>query len=173
VVILLVRHGHAGTRAAWRGDDRLRPLSTRGRAEAQALITMLSPFGPARIVTSPTVRCLQTVEPLAAHLRLDIETTEHLAPEATDISAIIEGLARTCLVIVACTHGEVIEAAQRHLPRDSSVSFGPDQPTDKGSVWVLHVADGRLTDAEYRPPGGRRSAPARGWAEHDICRNPS
>jgi hypothetical protein len=32
--VLLIRHGHAGTRQEWDGEDHLRPLSARGKREA-------------------------------------------------------------------------------------------------------------------------------------------
>jgi phosphohistidine phosphatase SixA len=160
VLILLVRHGHAGTKAAWRDDDRLRPLSRRGHAEADALVDLLVPFEPARVVTSPVVRCRQTVEPLATRLHLAIEETTLLAPDATDVAALLDYLTRAPAPLVACTHGEVIEAVQEQLASVGAVSFGDDRPRDKGSVWVLHAARRRIIRAEYLPPGAQAGTAA-------------
>ena len=75
----LVRHAHAGDKHAWVGPDRLRPLSEPGRREAHGLLVQLRPYPIARILSSPTVRCLQTVEPLAQRRGLPIEPTQVLA----------------------------------------------------------------------------------------------
>ena len=61
----LVRHAHAGDKRAWLGPDAVRPLSTPGRREAHGLLTRLRDHPITRILSSPAVRCLQTVEPLA------------------------------------------------------------------------------------------------------------
>ena len=80
--ILLVRHGHAGSKHSWVGEDGLRPLSQRGRAEAEALVELLEPHAPGRIVSSPLIRCLQTVRPLAEALGLTVEQSDALRPGA-------------------------------------------------------------------------------------------
>jgi len=69
----LVRHAHAGDKRAWAGPDRLRPLSEPGRREANGLLTQLGDDPITRILSSPTVRCLQTVEPLARRRGLPVE----------------------------------------------------------------------------------------------------
>ena len=52
-MILLIRHGRAGKRSAWAGDDSLRPLDTKGRRQAAALPALLAGFGIERILSSP------------------------------------------------------------------------------------------------------------------------
>ena len=69
-MLLLVRHAHAGDKTRWQGPDRLRPLSLAGQAEAAGLVVRLEDFPIWRILTSPTLRCQQTVEPLARDHRL-------------------------------------------------------------------------------------------------------
>ena len=41
MTVYLVRHAKAGDRDSWREDDRLRPLSGRGRLQARALVDVL------------------------------------------------------------------------------------------------------------------------------------
>lgn len=102
---VLVRHASAGDRHDWRGDDRLRPLDARGRRQAAELAELLGSFGVRRIVSSPYVRCVETVEPLAAALGLAVELDDRLA----------EGAGRAALELLAengavcCTHGDVVE----------------------------------------------------------------
>jgi phosphohistidine phosphatase SixA len=102
--VILLRHASAGDRSAWTGDDRLRPLDDRGRAQAEALRPVLAKLGVTRAVSSPYVRCTQTVAPL----ELDIELDDRLA-EGAAASGVRELLAQLDGA-VACTHGDVVEA---------------------------------------------------------------
>jgi len=104
---VLLRHASAGDRDAWVGDDRLRPLDERGRRQALALHE-LADRGIRRIASSPYVRCIETVEPLAATLGLEVEIDARLAEGADpdDALAFLSELDGG----VACTHGDVVEA---------------------------------------------------------------
>jgi 8-oxo-(d)GTP phosphatase len=148
--ILVVRHGQAGSKDRWRGDDRLRPLSERGLAEAAALADGV----PAahRVISSPFLRCVQTVQPLAGRLGLAIEESAQLAPDAGDRAVeLLRALAsERAGPLVVCTHGETIETLQRRISRGRFRSGGMHE---KGSIWVLRAHGGRFTTAEYLPPG--------------------
>lgn len=152
--LLLVRHAHAGSKDRWRGDDRLRPLSARGRQEAAALVEVLAPYHPRRIISSPLRRCVETVEPLARRLGIPIEESDRLQPEAGDEAvALLQKIAgEEEGPVVVCTHGETIETLQRRLVGRRRIGFGPDKVRDKGSVWILHAQGGRFTSADYVPP---------------------
>ncbi len=102
---VLVRHAAAGKRREWDGDDRLRPLDERGRRQAAALVELLGLLGFRRVVSSPYVRCVETVEPLAAALGVEVETDDRLAEGAG--AAALELLREDG--VLACTHGDVIE----------------------------------------------------------------
>jgi 8-oxo-dGTP diphosphatase len=78
MAVLLVRHASAGDRTLWEGDDRLRPLDARGVTQAQDLVALLERFEIDAIYTSPFLRCVQTVEPLAAARRLALAAREEL-----------------------------------------------------------------------------------------------
>jgi 8-oxo-dGTP diphosphatase len=108
VSVILLRHASAGDRAAWTGDDRLRPLDERGREQALALADRLRARGVERVLSSPYVRCTQTVAPLG----LEIVPDERLA-EGAPIEEILE-LLNSAEATVACTHGDVIEAVLGH-----------------------------------------------------------
>lgn len=159
VEVLLVRHAHAGSKDGWSGDDRLRPLSRRGRADARALARVLASFRPARIVSSPLVRCVQTVAPAAAQLGLDIEESEGLGPDGGEHAAgLLRALAGGGGRVVVCTHGETIDAIQVAFAATGRGTgrrggFRPGAPHEKGSLWVLRFAEGRLAAARYLPTG--------------------
>ncbi len=63
----LVRHAHAD----WTPDED-RPLSARGRADAERVADLLQPFPITAVCASPCRRARETVEPLAARLDLPI-----------------------------------------------------------------------------------------------------
>lgn len=109
-VSVLVRHAAAGKRRDWEGDDRLRPLDERGRQQAEALVGLLTPLDVRRVVSSPYRRCVETVEPLAAALGLEVEHDDRLAEGAG--RAAIELLGEAGLV--GCTHGDVVENVLGH-----------------------------------------------------------
>ncbi|HZR94628.1 MAG TPA: phosphoglycerate mutase family protein [Gaiellaceae bacterium] len=103
MTVVLLRHAWAGDRDSWEGDDRLRPLDARGRRQAEALREALLVHGVRRAVSSPYVRCTETVAPLA----LDIVLDDRLA-EGADADGARE-LLLSLSDAVACTHGDVIE----------------------------------------------------------------
>ncbi|MET0275894.1 MAG: histidine phosphatase family protein, partial [Acidimicrobiia bacterium] len=96
MTIYLVRHAKAGSRRNWATDDTLRPLSKPGRRQADAIASGLAGVSVSRLVSSPFVRCVQTVEPLAAALDVDIERSDKLAVGASinDALDLVDKLAR-------------------------------------------------------------------------------
>lgn len=145
----LVRHAKAKNRMEWIEPDPLRPLTKRGRREAEALAERLSTEAPERLVSSPFTRCIQTFEPLALSLDVPIETTELLA-EGEDGERALEllvSLAHTGS-LACCTHGDVVHDVVRTLAASGVRLDGPfDAPL--ASTWVLEVADGRVVGAEF------------------------
>jgi len=150
VPVLLIRHAHAGSRKAWQDPDELRPLSVKGRRQGSALVELVKPWAPARILSSPTVRCVQTVEPLATALGLEIETVDELA-EGADRKAVdlVRSLAGRRVAL--CTHGDVIPNVLVALVDEDHLDLGPAPRQAKGSVWVLEAKNGRFVKARYIP----------------------
>jgi len=134
---ILLRHASAGDRSTWGGDDRLRPLDEGGYAQALALADALAERGIARVVSSPYVRCVETVEPLAAALGLAVELDERLA-EGEGGAGALALLAELAGAGVACTHGDVVEAAIGRV-------------LDKGAAAVVELADGPARVTELLP----------------------
>lgn len=150
----MVRHAHAGSKEEWDGDDRLRPLSDRGQAEALGVADAVAAFEPRSIVSSPFLRCLQTVQPLAQRLELKVEESQLLVPDAgREAAAFLRSLAREGDgPVVVCTHGETIETLQKRFGRSTKLPFEPGSPHEKGSTWVLRSKNGRFSGAVYLPP---------------------
>lgn len=155
MTILLVRHARAGRRDRWKGDDRLRPLSKKGRGQAAGLPALLEPWVPtgrARplLVSSPWVRCAETLAPLAATLHVEVAEDETLGEGMGAKAAETLGGWRRRRVVVACTHGDVIEEILDGLAA-AGVDLGAHRSAAKGSVWVLEGAGAAVT-ARYLPP---------------------
>src|SRR5207302_6791016 len=110
MTVLLVRHARAGSRKHWDGPDIERPLSKKGWRQAEGLVDMLTRYPVARIMSSPYVRCVQTVEPVAEKLKLDIERQPELAEGAPvdQALALVRGAGGTTVVL--CTHGDIVPA---------------------------------------------------------------
>jgi 8-oxo-dGTP diphosphatase len=147
----LVRHAKAGDRRTWSGDDLSRPLSKAGRRQAKALVRVLSSRVIERILSSPAVRCVETVRPLADHRGLPIEPRDELL-EGAPLSGLLELLDELrSTPSVLCAHGDLIPAIIEHLEARGAL-VGPDRGWKKGSVWVLEREAGLVVRATYIPP---------------------
>jgi 8-oxo-dGTP diphosphatase len=152
VPLYLVRHAKAGDREEWEGDDRLRPLSKPGRRQAEALVEVFKDLAVEHIVSSPYLRCVQTVEPLATQRGLRIETTDALA-EGAGIRPIFELMQRFGGgPAVLCTHGDVVQEFVEHLAADGVIRPRDIEKLAKGSTWVIDHANGKVTAARYLEP---------------------
>jgi phosphohistidine phosphatase SixA len=103
--MLLLRHASAGDRAHWNGPDHERPLDDRGRKQADALVETFAAYRIAAILTSPYVRCVQTVGPLARARGLEPEVREELSEELQATEGIALVRARAGEDVVVCGHG--------------------------------------------------------------------
>jgi broad specificity phosphatase PhoE len=145
-VVHVIRHADAGMRGAV-NDDR-RPLSRRGRTQADGIAAALADAGIERLASSPFTRCVETLEPLGARLGIPVEQRDDLAEGAGGRGAltIIETAPGP---LVLCSHGDVIgdllvTLDRRGVPLD-------DDRCAKGSTWALTVRDGSVVAAHYVP----------------------
>ena len=149
MAVHLIRHADAGRRGSWHGPDGERPLVPAGQAQAEALAGELVPLRPRRILSSPLIRCIQTVQPLADALGIVVEPHPALAegadPDAT--WALLEELAGDEEAVL-CSHGDVIPPLLDRLVRRRLPVHGAGHDVTKGSVWTIEAAaDGSLTNA--------------------------
>jgi len=151
--MLVVRHGTAGRKSRFSGDDTKRPLDKQGRAQAEALVGQLLAFGATNVRAADRVRCHQTVEPLAEELGVPIQDEPTLTEEAYAKSPkrgrhrMLE-IAKQEGTPVICSQGKVIpDLIAWWCERDG---VRPDKSRNhKGSTWVLSLSDGRLTAADH------------------------
>jgi 8-oxo-(d)GTP phosphatase len=151
--VMIVRHGTAGTKARYKGDDAKRPLDKRGRAQAESLVGQLLAFGATSVHAAPRVRCFQTVEPIAEELGVTITDEPTLTEEAyaDDRRAArhrMLDIAKCDGTPVICTQGKVIpDLIAWWCDRDG---VRPDKSRNrKGSTWVLSFAGAKLVAADH------------------------
>ncbi len=154
--IHLVRHAHAGSRKAWEGDDVDRPLSERGWAQAEGIEKALADVGVDRLWSSAYVRCIQTLDPLAERLGLEVEVVDPLTEGGSGAEALdlLLYAARSGLTVAACSHGDVIPAVVATALGRGARLDGPASAA-KGGRYVLSVADGAVAALRDVPPTDR------------------
>src|SRR5437763_8020645 len=145
----LVRHARAGSRKGWEGPDIERPLSKKGRRQADGLVDLLEASGIKRILSSPYVRCTQTVEPLAEALGLEIEVRPELAEAAPTEAAVALVRQHAGTTAVFCTHGDIVPEVLDALAREDGLQLPGDYEYAKGSGWVIEEEGGRALSARY------------------------
>jgi broad specificity phosphatase PhoE len=151
-MIYLLRHAHAGNKRTWSGPDDRRPLSATGRREAAGLVPRYHDRPVATILSSPALRCQQTVQPLAEHRHLPVVLDGRLAVDAgiDDTATLLRpGLDD----VVLCTHGELI-GQLLGLLRVRGAPIGQDARWPKASTWLLRLSGDRIAEATYLPPWG-------------------
>jgi len=148
--LLLVRHANAGRRSAYTGDDRVRPLSSRGLAQADGLVPLLKGYRPRRILSSPYVRCCETVRPLSEALALPVETVDALAEgHGSETLRLMERMAGESAVL--CTHGDVALEVLDALAGQRPAKVRQSLRLQKGEVWVVQSAGTSLSIVEHLP----------------------
>jgi 8-oxo-dGTP diphosphatase len=148
--LYLVRHAKAGDRELWTEDDRLRPLTKKGRRQAEGLVQLFRRHEVTRIVSSPYLRCVQSVRPLALARGSTVELSDALAEGAPTVDAVAL-LDASSSGGVFCSHGDVIPAVIDHL-RGIGMLIDGEIEWKKGSVWILERRLGRCIRARYVPP---------------------
>lgn len=156
--LFVVRHVKAGSRSDWNGDDEARPASKSGRRQAAAIARRLAPEQVSALVSSPFLRCRQSLEPLGELTGLAIVDDDRLREGATldeTLAVVVESPDRAVL----CSHGDVIPDLIKGLVRRGMELTGePDWR--KATIWVLVDArdagtpddDQLFTTATVEPP---------------------
>lgn len=141
--LIVLRHAKAVPRDSFRGGDRDRPLAAAGHDRAKELVPLLSAFGVRRIVSSPAVRTVQTVDPYVGAtdelLELDDRLTEGASP--AKVERAVEALLAVKRPTVACTHRPTLPAVYAALGISGPV-LAP------GRALVVHHRKGKVLASE-------------------------
>jgi len=142
--VVVVRHGSAGSRDTWQGDDQDRPLDEQGHVQAELLTGVLSAYGIVHAYSADTLRCLDTVGPLASRFDIPIESEPLLSESgyAAHPDAALERL----MQIFSVPEPAVISTQRQVLPlfQDVAKAFAYKSDADfalsKGGFFVFHVS---------------------------------
>lgn len=150
-MLYLVRHGKAGSRHDFHGDDRMRPLSLPGYRQAQALADSLTAAGVKSLISSPYLRCIETLQPTAWVIGATVAIDNRLGEGRSGVD-VVELLVSLPDGAAVCSHGDVIPDTIAALQRRGcEITSAPDWR--KGSVWVLdRDTDGEIVTASAWPP---------------------
>lgn len=145
----LIRHGDAGDRHDWPGDDRDRPLSAKGVRQAEALVGLLEEPPGSLLISSPAARCRQTLAPIGRALSVGVVTND-LCAEGQDPAEVADLILSAGRRVVICTHGDIIGGLIFDLMNaglaERSARFS------KASTWRLTCTSNEFIGAEYIPP---------------------
>jgi 8-oxo-dGTP diphosphatase len=147
-LLVLVRHGRAGRRRDWAGEDDDRPLDERGLAQAERLAALLPLHGVDRLLAAPPLRCTSTLAPLGAATGLEVEVEPLLRdaavaarPEAAE--ALLRALPPRTVV---CAQGEGLPLLHERLTGRAVSSWR------KGTARLLWSTDGRHVTSDPLDP---------------------
>src|SRR6478672_254777 len=143
--LVVLRHGVARSRRAWRGDDRLRTLVREGQAQAQQLVPVLSAYAVTRVVSSSSSRCVETLRPYVDTTGWELELVDGLSEEgatAESVLRVVDDLVHDDHGAVLCTHRPVLPAVFDALGLD-------DPHLDPGGMLVVHLRRGKVVATEH------------------------
>jgi phosphohistidine phosphatase SixA len=148
--IFLVRHAKAANREKWTGPDELRSLSTSGRQQAETIARRVGEFPVTRLLSSPSLRCVQTLELLAVKVGVAVERVPALG-EGQPFAPVIDLLTELPDYSVLCSHGDVLPDTIAALERRDMVVQGPPD-WRKGVVWEIDRVNGVFLRARALAP---------------------
>ncbi|MDQ6692263.1 MAG: histidine phosphatase family protein [Candidatus Dormibacteraeota bacterium] len=145
-ITALIRHAKAGERGTH--HDQLRALTEGGQRQAERLVGQLAAVRIGRVLTSPYVRCRQTVEPLASARGLKVEDSEPLAEGGSGV--VVLGLMAELAGAGAalCSHGDVIGTVLQELVRRGLLDLS-ELRASKGSTWLVEFNGSEPRRATY------------------------
>ena len=143
--LVIARHGSAGDRAGWAGDDTLRPLDEVGEEQTRVLTAILTGYDIKAVHSADVARCVDTVAPYAASIGVDVVAEPAMSETGFDPDD-LAGVDR--VVELACTGVPTVISSQRPvipgLVAGVLTALGgavpPDLSTRKGGFWVLQLA---------------------------------
>jgi len=125
--------------------------------QAAAVPARLRSLPILRILSSPSLRCRQTVVPIARELSVDVEPCWQLGPHVglRDLLRLLDDPETNSALL--CTHRETLQMLSTHL---ADVGWAHDgetiSPMPMAAAWILQGTVGTVDSAwlEYLPPSG-------------------
>ena len=149
-LLLLVRGAQVTKRSERGRPDGGWPLGDEVEHAAQSLAALGAVFKIERVLSAPTMRCVETVAELARRESLEVERSDHLTGGSIEAALRLVAQARGTGTVL-CTHEGVMEGVLDHLIRLDRTVLNKRFRVRKGSAWVLTGDDSRYHSAYYLP----------------------
>lgn len=164
--IIIARHTKAKPRANWSAAEDERPLAGTGKRQALALARLLTAWEPSRVLSSPWLRCVQTVAPYVNEYSLTVKEKKSLSEAGAErhpkrTVKTIASLFEKGTPALVCTHRPVLpvvlDAVAEHLLTKKQKEHLPakDPYLEPGDILVLQVSAyerGGIVSAEVVRP---------------------
>jgi broad specificity phosphatase PhoE/8-oxo-dGTP pyrophosphatase MutT (NUDIX family) len=157
VPVIVLRHCGAVARGGeWDGDAD-RPLTAAGRVQAERLAGILAAFGRAAVLSSPSLRCLETVDPYCRATGTAVEVLPALsedghADRASAAGDLIRHLVADGSPVVVCSHRPVLPALLGAAGQAAQPGRSRGELLLPGEFVVLHTAGGAVAAADRHAP---------------------
>ena len=170
---VVLRHGHARPRNLWAREEAERPLLEAGLEQAGQLVPLLAAYGPEKVVSSPWLRCQQTVQPFVTEAAVKLRSKGKLSEsghrrDRLGTGRLVKKYLGKSAPIVLCTHRPVLGTVLGVLAGHATAGLSADIPRrdpflKPGELLVAHVAraSGRIVAIERHLPEGRAVAQPR------------
>ncbi len=147
--LIVLRHAKAVDSHTFGGQDVDRPLSPRGERQADSLVASLECWSPKRLIASTSLRCQQTIAPLARALDKDVRFVEAISQhsfhdDSEEVRSLIGKRVRAKKTAVLCSHGPVIPELVREIALATGTPLGnfvmEAGLLDTASFSVIHLS---------------------------------
>ncbi|CCH77205.1 conserved hypothetical protein [Nostocoides japonicum T1-X7] len=152
--VAVVRHAQAVARSDWKGRDADRPLDARGRRRSDALVPVLAAYAIDRVVSSPSLRCRDTLAPYAISASVRMRLRRALSEEGFEAdptgaeARTRKEIRRLRAMSALCSHRPVLPVilealatvAPAHEEARRTLLLAAKEGMDKGEALVAHLA---------------------------------
>jgi len=147
LTVELIPHLDAGDRTNWEGNQDDGPLSALGCLQAKRLARELSGGPIDAFYSSPALRCVQTLEPLAVGAQIVVlDGLRESAPGESELGERVHAALQEIASrhsggrVVACSHGDAIPALVRFLAAEHGLS-GIKRWRGRGQWYTILLSD--------------------------------
>ena len=132
--IIVVRHAKAKPRSSWNRAEGDRPLAATGKRQAMGVWRVLACWQPQKVISSPWVRCMQTVAGYAQRYDLPVKEKKRLTEAEHQrkpgrVTKLVHGLFEGRSSVVVCTHRPVLPTVLEALREHASSAMSRSLPT--------------------------------------------
>jgi 8-oxo-dGTP diphosphatase len=146
--LIVLRHAKALEPSTFVGKDQSRPLADRGRRQAQNIVPAVTAWEPKKLISSSSLRCRQTIEPLARTMSKKVSYRDDISQHAfvddgDDVAELVAKRIAKKRTTVICSHGPVIPEIIREIAHATGTPYNSVMTTaaalDTASFSVFHV----------------------------------